>query len=387
MTRQARGIAAAACLGALTLAGAGCGSAAPARPASTAVTVPAVPLDTSMATATGTWATVVMGGPAAQHNNFWQLFMRPSGSNQWKLATPPGTADNGGLVLAASSGQALITAIRPSQYLSYTPLTQTTDGGHTWSALSPLDAALASTPDSLAAQPGTGQLLALLSSGTAEQAAAADGSWTTLVTARALATTPAGRSCGLRTLTAVAYNPAGPPLLGGSCSRPGAAGVFTATGHTWQAAGPALTGALARQPVTVLRLTTSSDQITALLAAGTGQHTTIVAAWSADGAAEWTVSPPLATSGQAISAASFGPGQTAAIITSDGHGALLAAGRWQQLPALPAGTAALAPGTSGTTDALAVHRSTLTIWQLTSPGGNWTRAQAITVPIQYGSSG
>jgi hypothetical protein len=39
-----------------------------------------------------------------------------------------------------------------------------------------------------------------------------------------------------------------------------------------------------------------------------------------------------------------------------------------------------------TADALAVHRSSLTVWQLTSPGGSWTRAQAISVPIQYGSS-
>jgi hypothetical protein len=91
----------------------------------------------------------------------------------------------------------------------------------------------------------------------------------------------------------------------------------------------ALTGALATQMITVLRLTASGDQITALLAAGTGQHTTIAAAWSANGGTSWTLSPPLTTSGQAITAASFGPGQTAAIITAGGHGAMLADGRWQ----------------------------------------------------------
>jgi hypothetical protein len=388
MTRGACGITGAACLAALILAGAGCGSAAPARPASTTVTVAAVPLDTSMASAAGTWATVVMGGSAAQYNNFWQLFVRPSGSAEWKLVTPPGTADNGGLVLAGSSGQALITAFRPSQDLTYTPLTQTSDGGRTWSALSPLDAPLASTPDSLAAQPGTGRLLALPSSGAAEQGTPASGSWTALITARALAATPAGRSCGLRYLTAVAYTPAGAPLLGGTCTRPGTAGIYTEIGRTWQAAGPALTGPLAHQPVAVLRVSTTGNQTIALLAAGTGQGTTLVAAWQAGGSSTWTTSPPLSAGG-AVTAASLGPGQTAAVITADGRGAVLAADRWQRLPALPSGTAALAlaPGIDGEIDALAVRQSTLTVWQLTSPAGSWTKAQVINVPIQYGSSG
>ncbi|HUK69522.1 MAG TPA: hypothetical protein VLW50_12350 [Streptosporangiaceae bacterium] len=296
-------------------------------------------------------------------------------------------ADNGGLVLAGGTGQALTTAFRPSQDLTYTPLSATSDGGRIWSALSPLDAPLASTPDSLAAQPDTGRLVALLTSGTAEQAAAAGATWTTLITARALAATPAGRSCGLHAITAVAYTAAGAPLLAGTCSRLGTAGIFISTGGAWQAARPALTGALARQPVTVLRLSNSGDQTAALLAAGTGQHATLVAAWSANGGTRWTLSPPLTTSGQAITAASFGPSQTAAVITAGGHGAMLTDGRWQLLPALPAGTMALVPAAGGTADALAVHRATLTIWQLTSPSGSWTRAQAINVPIQYGSSG
>ena len=61
---------------------------------------PAPSLDTSLVTAAGTWAVAVMGGSVAQDNNFWQLFIRPAGSTRWKLVTPPGTADNGGLVLA-----------------------------------------------------------------------------------------------------------------------------------------------------------------------------------------------------------------------------------------------------------------------------------------------
>ncbi len=344
-------------------------------------------LNTSVTTAAGTWATAVMGGSAAQNNNFWQLFVQPSGSTQWKLVTPPGTADNGGLVVAAGTGQALITAFRPSQYLTFTPLTQTSDLGRTWSALSPLDGALASTPDSLAAQPGTGKLLALLRSGTAEQGSAGGGGWITLVTARALVRTPVGKTCGLQALTAVAYTSAGTPLLAGTCTRPGVVGIFAETGHQWQAAGPALPGQLAHQTVTVLQLGTVDNQTTALLALGTGAHASLVTAWLTASGTSWTTSPALATGGHAVAAASLGPGQTTAVITAGGHGALLAQGHWQLLPALPPATVALVPSAGGTIDALAVHRATLTVWHLVSQQGSWTRAQTLSVPIQYGSSG
>jgi hypothetical protein len=61
---------------AVAVLSAGCASAA--RQAS-APPSPSPPpsLSTSLVTATGTWAVAVMGGPAAEHNNFWQLFVRP----------------------------------------------------------------------------------------------------------------------------------------------------------------------------------------------------------------------------------------------------------------------------------------------------------------------
>jgi hypothetical protein len=386
MSRLARRLGGAVCLAALAAMAAGCGSAGPARPAHAALKVPPAPLDTSIATATATWAAVVMGGSAAQYNDFWQLFVLPSGSTQWKLVTPPGTADNGGLVMAAGTGGELITAFRPSNLLTYTPLVQTSDLGSNWAGLNPLDAAIASTPDSLAAQPDAGKLLALLRTGTAEQGSPGSTSWTTLATARALAGTQAGRACGLRVLTAVAYTSAGTPLLAGTCTRPGVVGIFAPADHGWERAGPALPGSLAHQAITVLRLSTADNQTSALLAAGTGEQTTLVAAWLASGSTRWSISPPLAAAGDGAPAASFGPGQTAAVITADGRGAVLTGGHWQLLPALPAATAALAVGAGGTADALAVHRATLTVWRLASGNGGWTRAQVLSVPIQYGSS-
>src|SRR5205823_8745221 len=76
----------AALLAAGTVLSAGCGSASrqPAAPA-----VPARPpsLATSLVTTTGTWVVTVMGGSAAEHNNFWQLFVRPAATGKWRLAT------------------------------------------------------------------------------------------------------------------------------------------------------------------------------------------------------------------------------------------------------------------------------------------------------------
>jgi hypothetical protein len=329
-----------------------------------------------------------MGGSAASHNNFWQLFERPAGSSRWKLVTPPGVADNGGLVAAGTGGQSLITAIRPSQFLTFTPLAETSDGGQAWSPLSPLGAALASSPDALAAAPGTGHLLALLTSGTAELAAPRYTRWTTLASRRTLAATPAGRRCGLANLTAATFTPSGVPLLAGTCRRPGAVGIFAARRGTWQAAGPALPGTLARQPITVLRLTRTAAGPAALLQAGSGPAATLLAAWSADGGARWALSPPVRLGGARLASASFGPAAAAAIVLTGNQGQVITGpgARWRSLPALPAGTAALAPGTANGYTALAVHGTRLAVWQLGAGPATWRATQVMTVPVQFGSS-
>jgi hypothetical protein len=386
MNRPGRRLVAAVVLLPAVMLAAGC-AGAPATPApATPAPPPAPSLDTSLNTTAGTWAAVVMGGSAAQDNNFWQLFIRPAGSTRWKLVTPPGTADNGGLVLAGG-GPALITGFRPSQDLTFTPLIQTSDGGQAWASLNPLDAALASAPDALAAKPGSGQLLALLADGSVQEAAPGNATWTGLASQQALAATPAGRNCGLKSLTAAAFTPAGLPVLAGSCTRPGTAGIFTAENGTWQAAGPALPAALAGQAVTISRLTRTAQGMTALLQVGTGPGASLLAAWSADGG-HWTVSPPLPLHGGALTSASFGPDATAAIITSAHRGQIITSTgpSWQPLPALPPGTATLAPGPSGSADALAVHGGTLTVWQLAPGGSTWAKIQVINVAIPYGSS-
>jgi hypothetical protein len=369
---------------------AGCGAAASSGPGPAAGALSAgAPLATSLGTADGTWATTVMGGSAATHNNFWQLFVRPAGSTEWKLVTPPGVASNGGLVTADAGGQSLITGIRPSLDLTYTPLTTTHNGGQAWAPAGPLDAALADAPDALAAAPGTGHLLALLTNGTVKAAAPGYTRWTTLASQRSLAATPAGRRCGLTALTAGAFTPSGTPLLAGRCSRPGIAGIFAARNGTWQAAGPALPATLAHQHTTVLRLTRTSNGDAALLETGTGPETSLLAAWSTGDGGRWALSPEVRLHGARLASASFGPGGAAALVLTGNRAETItgAGAAWRSLPTLPAGTATLASGPSGGFDALAVHRTRLTVWQLGPGTAAWRATQAMNVPVQFGSSG
>ena len=372
---------------AVTMLAAGCGSAArqagaPAAPA------PPPSLATSLVTTTGTWAVAVMGGPAAEHNNFWQLFVRPATTGKWRLATPPGVASNGGLVLASPGAGSVVAGFRPSQDLSYSPLATTRDNGTAWTP-GLLDAALANVPDALAAAPGGGHLLALLASGQAELSGPGGAGWTKLATRQTLAASPAGRSCGLGSLTAAAFSPSGVPLLAASCTHPGTAGIFGYASGTWRPAGPTLAATYAHQEISVLWLTTTAGTTTALLAAGTGSAAHLLAAWSTGGGAHWALSPPLPLRGAKLTSTSSGPGGTVAVVLTGNHAQAITgpAGAWRPLPALPPGTATLAPGPSGGWDALAVHSTRLTVWRLPPGRTAWTATQTISVFIQFGSSG
>ena len=366
-----------------------CGCGTSAHPGSTPPSAASPPsLATSLLTPTGTWAVVVMGGSAASHNNFWQLFTRPAATTAWRLVTPPGVASNGGLVLATPGTGPVVAGFRPSQDLANSPLASTRNNGATWTPAI-LDAGLADVPDALAAAPSGGRLLALLSNGTVKLSAPAATAWTTLATFRALAASATATRCRSGNLTAVTFSPPGIPLLAGNCSRPGTAGIFAYTHQTWRLAGPALPASYRHQNVAVLRLTTTSGTTTALLVTGTWSAAHLLAAWSTDGGAHWSLSQPLPLGDAKVTTASFGRSGAAAVILTGNRARTItgAARSWQPLPTLPPGTATLAPGSTGGWDALAVHRTKLTIWQLTPGARTWAATQAITVPIQFGSSG
>jgi hypothetical protein len=369
---------------------AGCGST-PAAGLEPATPPAPAPLATSFADSTGSaWAVVEMGGSAAQENNFWELFVRPSAAAHWRLATPSGVADNGGLEVAQAGGGSLVTGFRPSQDLTFSPLAATSDDGTTWSASGPVSPGLADAPDALAAGPG-GRLIALTGNGEAELGTGLGAAWTRLSSARSLAATPAGRACGLTGLTAAAFGSSGAPTLGASCDRPGFAGIFSDSGGAWHAAGPAVPAALAREQIDVLTLTSDGAApgagVVALLRAGSGADATLTAAWSADGGSRWTVSAPLRLGGGQLVSAAVGPGGSFGIVLNESRGAILTGpgASWRALPALPRETATLALGASGQADAIAAHLRSFTDWRLGASG--WTLAQTINVTIPYGSSG
>jgi hypothetical protein len=372
-------------VGAVALA-AGCGSqVAPATTPS--LRVQTAPLSTSLVTPQGTWAVAVMGGSAASENNFWQLFVRPAGASRWSLVTPEGVADNGGLVAASGAGgTSLVVGFRPSQGLAFSPLASSGDTGKNWTP-GLLDADLADVPDAMAVAP-TGQTLALLHDGSVESAttaaAATAGQWSRLTTLSALAATAPGRGCGLVSVNAVSFGPNNVPMAAGSCLRRGVAGVFADTGGTWQAAGPAVPAGFGGDQVQVLGLARTAAGNAALLLAGSD----LLAAWSDGG--HWTVSGPVAAAAgdeQSVSASGFGADGSVWVLLGGGRAETISGpgASWQALPSVPSGTATLAPGSgAGAYDALAVSGSKLTVWQLT--GASWTKAQVISVPIEYGSS-
>jgi hypothetical protein len=327
-----------------------------------------------------------MGGPAARQDRFWELFTRPAASTQWHLVTPPGVADNGGMVAGApTAGQRMYVAFRPSQGLTFSPLALTSDAGRTWGT-GLLDASIAAVPDAFAL--GRGTMLALLDDGAIDQASRSAASWTSLATPGAIAASTAGRRCDATGLTAVTLTLSGTPLAAASCARPGVAGIFARTAGIWQAAGPSLSGPLAQMPIQVLRLTETSVGNIALLRAGTGSSASVLAAWSGNGS-HWTLSPPLPADGSGqVRASGTDAKGTVWVLLANGRAASVQGpgAPWRVLPQPPPGTVALAAGPGGASDALAVSGGNLTVFQL-SPAETWGKAQVISVPIQYGSSG
>ena len=394
---------------------AGCGST-PAGPSTRASARTAIrlPLATTLTESGGTsWAVIDMGGSSAKLENFWQLFARPTPARTasaagWLLATPPGVADNGGLVTAPLGGPALVTGFNPSQDLKFSPLATTRDGGTRW-APGLLPAGLAAVPSALAAGPG-GRLIALTNRGLADITAAGGAGWTRLASLASLAATPAARACGLKSLTAAAFSPAGVPLLAGQCAAPGVAGIFAFSGGSWHRAGPALPAALAQQRVSVLRLTAAGRSTIALLTATAPDGAaSLIAGW-ATATGRWALSAPLPLDGAQILSTATGTAfgaypalaatvahpraaSAAGVILSTGRGETITEhqGHWQLLPALPPHATALVLGPGRQLSVLAASGSILTSWRpadrAASAGFAWTRTQTVRVPVPYGSSG
>jgi hypothetical protein len=377
-------------LGALVLAGgavSGCSSPG-ATGGDTGATGPAIPLTTSTVASSTTWATLAMGHLDEPLNTFWQLLALTTGS-PWQLATPPGTATNGGLVASALPGSVLA-GVEPSQALRFSPLSLTTTQGATWTE-GLLPNGLSPVPDALA-QAGGGRSVALLAQGRGTVVTNAGDltTWTPVTSAAAVAGSRGAAACHLSTLTALTVDAAGGTLVGGSCRSGGQAGLFGPTATGWMPVGPGIPG-VSGGPTEVVRLDQTVAGTSALVTAGTGSATELVAMWSTNALRTWTVSAALPLSGVGLvstgvtAAGGFvvvtgggGTGPSASVITPSNPA-------WSSLPALPPGTASVTATPAGGYDALVPVASTLSVFGLGSQG--WGRVQTLGVSIQYGSSG
>jgi hypothetical protein len=354
---------------------------------STAASAPVVSLATSLSTAEDSWAIV----PMTANPTFWEVLVRPAKSATWQLVTPPGVADNGGLVAAAGTGRSLTVAVRPSQDLKFTPLASTADAGASWSAGGPVSAGVADSPGALAVSGS--QLAALLGNGTIEASSDAGSTWRTLAKPGAIAASAAGKQCGTVGVTSVSFGPLPTEVLAaGACGATGSAGFFAySPGDGWQRLSLPVSGQLVRLGAGTA-LVRASSGLTALWPKGWFEGALASSAKQPSGTA-WTASAPLpVTSGVIASGGLAGatatspggvwvlmPGGQAATIGGPGQ-------QWLLLPPTPAHTSVLASGPGNSVDALAVSGATLTVWQLDRGSTIWTKAQTMSVPVQYGSS-
>lgn len=379
----------------------------------------AAPLAASSATASATWAAVPMGFLDQPDNTFWQLFVAYASANRFSLVTPPGVADNGGLVGASAAGDSFVAGFEASQLLEFSPLARTADGGRSWSALAdPLPHPLAPEPSAIATS-SDGEMLALEDArgGTAVLASSGSQGWRSLASSGSLGSSAATRSCRPRRLTAVAFAASGKlagngagtlqAWIGADCDEPGKVGLLERQGSNWRLAGPQLPAGDRRVTASVLRLGSGTFGLVALVALAPPpgsregrEGTVLLGALQRSGTAGWQLSAPLRLPIGASLTSTSVSAAGALIVTyrpgSSERAALepTAAGAWSLLPTLPPQTAVVTETPGGHVDAIAVHHSEMTAYTLSgsprsgrSPAsGSWSAIEHLNVPIQYGSS-
>jgi hypothetical protein len=371
-------------------------AAASPVPAAAGPTVSA-PITSGIVQGNDTWLVVPMGHLPHFLNTFWQLFVRTPTDNGWVTVTPPGVADNGGLVIAAGPGGSLLAGFLPNQDLTFSPLSLTDDGGRTWTGVY-FPQGLIAVPDALGfTDAGITLGLGSSKSGSVLESPADLSSWRTATTAAPLGHTAAGGRCGIVRLTAAAIAPSGDPLVGTACRNRGVIGLFDITGGGARAVAFPTSPTLAGATVSVLRLVPTATGVSVLLAAHerTGR-TTLVAGWLSGSGPAARLSASLAVPiGAKLLASGTTPGGGVFVLVqppgggapelADVAGSGVGRAAWDVLTPPPRGTlgAAFSPGRI---DAVTVHSSTLIDYAFDESTATWVRSQVIDVPIQYGSS-
>lgn len=341
-------------------------------------------LSTSLPTSGGIWATVPMGRLSSPLTTFWQLLFRPIGTTQWgDLAGETETGTNGGLIFASPNGRTVDVAIRPTNRRTFSPIITTANNGGSW--LNGLvEPGVANRTNALAAN-GHGAL-ALVASGQETMLEASSTSlsrWSIAETLRGLAATVGGRTCGLTTMTAVAFL-SGEDLVGGICTKAGVVPLFQQQGGAWRLARLTLPEASRRDTAQVLGLQQTSTGVSALveISGHNGTHL-LIASWR-NGHWRTSASLPVPQNDPVLS---YGPASTGGLFvmlaTQTGVDRLEVfnsqRGDWKQLISPPKTTATLAFGPSTQVEALAESHSTLTVWRLASGTNKWVKVQELDI--------
>jgi hypothetical protein len=349
------------------------------------------PLPAAIETPADSWVVLPMGQFGNQTDTFWQLVHAAPGSSQWSVTTPQGVADNGGLVTApgVATGSTTI-GFLPSQLLHFSPLSVTTDAGHTWSPAF-LPGALAARPNALASGPDGS--LAIVGT-TVFHRPSNSPTWSRLVSLAVLRRL--APECAAMTLDAVAVTSTGTFLVGVACRRD--LDLFAASDGKWRLERAPLPGDWSDASTTILRLQAGATQ-TAVLATATRNGHRALFALSQANSKSWHASAPLPIGPEStVRATAVGSGGALSVLLrsreSESVDEITPGGSWVALPAPPGGAVALAwvsPDTTSfgatTLDLFAVVGGTnLHVFAFTPAGAKWVGAQTLQVPLPYGSS-
>jgi len=356
---------------------------------------PLVPISASMTNSSGSSLLIPMGRIDDPSNTFWEVFLRPAGSKSWVLRTPPGVASNGGLVLSGAPSGSLTVGFLISADLKFSPIAQSADGGDKWSP-GEIPLPLASTPDALAVGP-SGDVLAIVASAQQSvlQTSGDLSSWGTLTSTKAL--TGAADSCGVRDVTAVAYNDVAEPLLGLRCDQKGEIGMLaettsSMTGHpAWRDIALPLGPGIGTAVVT--RLVSTSSGVTGLGQVADGKRTSIVAFWGGGSTDQWSGPTAFSVPGSwsvKATATGGGSGQGVAVLLGSGAQRRVEVvtgpgGSWVSLPPAPQAASGVS-AVGSEIEAFVVTGSRLAVWAWTTGATGWTQTASISVPVPYGSS-
>jgi hypothetical protein len=333
-----------------------------------------------------------MGKNDGQHDLFWQLFGFDAATAHWVLITPPGVADNGGLMIGQSDPASLLVGFGASQGLAFSPLALSDNGGTAWSP-GGLAEPLVTVPSAIAL--GTNSTAVALVDGGQEEVLSRAGSltnWTTLTTEANLADLATGKVCGVQSIGAVGIEPNGEVLLGASCRQSGVVGVFAKSRSGWTLVQVPVGTNARLDTFRALRMTSTGNSTAALFSGVEGSTRNLFAAWTSPPGNTWTLSAPLQLGARdQIVASGVGAGGSQFVLLRSGnftHAEVISGPRstWRTLSPLPPGTATVATEPAGQLVALSVSDTRLTVWQQSAKGTDWQKGQSITVPIVFGSS-